>query len=221
MINITNLTQRDNGRVILDNINLTVPQETVLGILCQEKAERTALMEALSGACDITDGEILICGHNMTSDRLKAQSFIGYMPEGIPFYKNMTAIEFLSFITEARNLDFKQAQINIKKALTATGLLTVKDAIISKLSPTGKARLGIAQAVVSDPSVFLFNNPTRDLSKKEAQKIFKLINTLSRSKSVIIASEDPQMFSFCNSIAAIENGKLNTDVKDLIGKGAM
>lgn len=221
MINITNLTQRDNGRVILDNINLTVPQKTVLGILCQEKAERTALMEALSGACDITDGEILICGHNMISDRLKAQSFIGYMPEGIPFYKNMTAIEFLSFITEARNLDFKQAQINIKKALTATGLLTVKDAIISKLSPTGKARLGIAQAVVSDPSVLLFNNPTRDLSKNEAQEIFKLINTLSRSKSVIIASEDPQMFSFCNSIAAIENGELNTDVKDLIGKGAM
>ncbi len=220
MINITNLTQKDNGRVILDNINLTVPQKTVFGILCQEKSERSALMEALSGACAITDGEISICGHNITSDRLKAQGFIGYMPEGMSFYKNMTTIEFLSFITEVKCLDFEHAQINIKNALTATGLLAVKDAIISKLSPAGKVRLGIAQAIVSDPSVLLFNNPTRDLNKNEAQEIFKLINTLSRSKSAIIASDDPQIFSFCHSGAIISNGRLDTDIKDFLGKGA-
>ncbi len=220
MINITNLSQKNNGHILLDNINLTVPSKTVFGIFCQAKAERSALMEALSGASAITDGEISICGHNITSERLNAQSLIGYMPEGMSFYKNMTVVEFLSFITDAKGLDFEQAQTNIKNALTATGLLAVKDAIISKLRPAGKARLGIAQAIVSDPSVLLFNNPTRDLNKNEVQEIFKLINTLSRSKSAIITSDDPQMFSFCDSVAVITDGKLDTDIKDFLGKGA-
>lgn len=220
MINITNLTQKYGDRILLDSITLTVPEKTVFGIFCQEKSEREALMESLAGVSHITEGEISICGHNITTDRLGAQLVIGYMPENMSFYKNMTVIEYLSFLAETKQLDFEQAQKNIKNTLTATGLLTIKDALISKLSPTGKARLGIAQAIVSDPLVLLFNNPTCGLSRNETQEILKLIYTLSKSKSVILASDDQQVFSFCDSMAVISFGQLETDTKRFIGKGA-
>lgn len=220
MINITRLTQKDGSRIVLDDITLTVPEKTVFGILCQDKAERTALMEALAGISVITDGDILICGHNITTDRLSAQLAMSYMPEAMPFYNNMTVIEYLSFIAEAKQIEYEQAQKNIKNILTATNLLVLKDALISKLSVTGKARLGIAQAIVSNPLVVLFNNPTKGLNKNETKEIFNLIKILSQSQSVIIASEDPQVFSFCNSGAIISQGKLDTDIKAYIEKGA-
>ena len=220
MISITNLTQRNGDRILLDNITLTVPEKTVFGILCQDKAERIALMEALAGICVTFEGEISLCGHSITNDRLNAQLSMSYMPEDMPFYKNMTVIEYLSFITEAKQLDFEQAQKNIKSALTSTNLLALKDAVISKLSSPGRARLGIAQAIASNSSVLLFCNPTSDLSKNEAQEIFKLIKTVSRSKSAIIVSNDPQVLFFCDSGAMLSDGKLDTNIKSFLGKEA-
>ncbi len=219
MINITHLTQKKGDRILLDDISLTVPEKTVFGILCQENSERTSLMEALAGISAITNGEVSVCGHNITANRLSAQLLMGYMPEDMPFYKNMTVIEYLSFIAEAKKLDFERAQKNIKAVLTSTNLLALKDALISKLSAAGKARLGIAQAIISNPSVVLFDNPTYGLNKNESQEIFKLIQTLTRSRCVIIASEDPQVFSFCDSGAILFRGKLDADVKTHLGKG--
>ena len=220
MINITHLTQKVGNNILLDDITLTVPEKTVFGIFCVEKAERTALMELLAGVCAVTGGEISICGHNIATDRLEAQLVMGYMPENMPFYQNMTVIEYLSFIAETKQLDFECAQKNIKNSLTSTSLLAVKDALISKLNPIGRARLGIAQAIVSDAPVLIFDNPTQNLSKNEAQEIFKLIKTISRSKSVIIASDNQQVFSFCDVGAVISLGKLDTDIKGFLGKEA-
>lgn len=220
MINITHLTQKDRESILLNDINLTVPQKTVFGIFCEKKAERTALLEAISGACTDFDGDISICGHNIKTDRIDAQLLIGYMPEDMPFYNNMTVIEYLSFIADAKQLDFEKAQKNIKNILASTSLLTIKDAIISNLGPAGRVRLGIAQAMVSDPSVVLFGNPTYGLKKNETQEIFKLIRKLSRSKSVIITSDDPQALSFCDSGTVLTLGQLDTDIKKVMERGA-
>lgn len=220
MINIIHLKQKDKSRILLDDINLTVPENTIFGILCEEKAERAALAESLSGVSSITEGKILICDRSITTDRLGAQILIGYMPEAMSFYKNMTVIEFLSFITEIRQLDFQTSEKNIKEALTSTGLIAVKDALICNLSPAGKARLGIAQAIVSNPSVLIFNNPTCDLNKNETQEIFKLIKSLCKAKSVIILSDNAQVFSFCDDGAIISLGKLDTNIQSFLGKGA-
>ncbi len=220
MIDITRLTKKDGDHIILNDINLTVPEKTVFGILCPEKAERAALMEALAGISCVDDGSISICGHDIKTDRLGAQLIMSYMPEDMPFYHNMTVIEYLSFIAEIKQMEYGQAQINIKKSLTATNLLALKDALISNLSAAGKARLGIAQAIVSEPRAILFNNPTSGLSKNEAQEIFKLIKTLSRSRSVIIVSDDLRVISFCDSGAILSQGKLDTDVTAYLVGGA-
>ncbi len=219
LIIINNLTQKHGNILRLDNISLTVPEKTIFGILCQDKAERMTLMDALAGIRNITDGEILICGHNIATDRQGAQLIMSYMPEDMPFYSNMTVIEYLSFIAEAKQMEYEQAQKSIKNSLVATNLLALKDALISKLSAVGKARLGITQAIISNPSVVLFDNPTYGLNKNESQEIFKLIKTLTRSKCVIITSEDPMVFSFCDSGATLSFGKLDTDIKKFLEGG--
>lgn len=217
LIKITNLTIKHGGIPRLDNISLTVPPKTIFGILCQDRAQRITLMQALAGVSTVDDGEILICGNDVNTDRQKIQLNMSYMPENMPFYEDMTVIEYLSFIAETKRMEYGQAQKSIKDSLTSTNLLAVKDALISKLTPTGKARLGIAQAIISNPSVVLFDHPTYGLNENESQEIFKLIRTLTRSRCVIITSEDPQVFNFCDNGARLSDGRLDTNTQSYFG----
>ena len=203
----------------MNDINFNVGKKTIFGILCDENCESAALMETLAGIMTITEGEVNICGYNIATDRQKAQLLIGYMPQKMPFYENMSVMEYLSFIAEAKQLPYDEAQKNIKKALSTTGLLQIKNALICKLRVAGKARVGIAQAIVSNPSVLLLDDPTRDLNKNETAEIFSLIKMVSKSRTVIITSDNPEIFSLCDNTATLSLGQLELDVKESIGKG--
>ncbi len=216
LINIAHLTQKDNNRILLNDISLTVPEKTLLGILCETPTESAALLEAIAGVHSFTEGEITVCGYDIKKDREKVQLLIGYMPEEMPFYTDMTVMEYLSFITEAKQLSYEKAQINIKNTLSKTRLLGVRNALVSKLNAEGKARLGIAQAMVSSPSVLLLNNPTKNLNKKETGEIHGLIKSVSKSRTVIIISDNPDIFSFCDTVAVLSLGQLDFNTEKFI-----
>lgn len=187
----------------------------MLGIFCDDPSESSALMEAIAGVRNFADGTITVCGYDIEKDKEKAQLSIGYMPEDMPFYTDMTVMEYLSFITEAKQLSYEKAQNNIKNTLSRTRLLGIRNAQISKLNAEGKARLGIAQATVSSPSVLLLNNPTKNLGKKEKDEIFKLIKAVSKSRTVIIVSDDPDIFLICDTVASLTLGQLDFNTEKI------
>lgn len=206
MIQITNLIQKHKDSVILNNIDLQVQKNTALGIIGDKDSGKTTLMEVLAGAIDITDGTVKICGEDASMPTKAAN--VGYMPEKMAFYGNMTVIEYLTFIAEIKGIPYDSIQQSVKNALSATGLVAIRKNLISVLNAYGKARLGLAQAIVSNPDVLLLDCPTSGLCDEDAENLLKLIKALSQSRTLIITSRDTDIISICDETLKLSFGHL-------------
>ena len=221
LINIQHLTQKRKEYTLLSDVNLNVEKNKILGIIGDEGTGKTTLMEVLAGILYPTEGRVTLGGYDVVRDAKKAKSLIGYMPESMAFYGGMTIIEYLSFIAEAKGLSFAEAQKSVKSALSATDLLSGRDIVICKLNQVGKARLGLAQALVANPQILLLDCPTRNLTEKECESILKLIKTLSHSRTVIITSQSSKIASICDETVTLSPKQPDVDAKDVNTDGEM
>lgn len=212
MIKIINLTQKRGDAVVLDNINLQIRENTSLGIIGDKNSGKTTLTEVLAGALDITDGTVEICGKDISLTAKAAN--LGYVPEHIAFYGNMTVIEYLTFIAEIKGVPYDSVQQSVKDALTATGLVAIRNNLTSVLNAYGRARLGLAQAILSNPDVLLLDCPASGLCGEDAENLLKLITTLSQSRTLFITSRDTDITSICDEILTLSSGKLEYNCQD-------
>jgi len=211
LIRINNLTQKRKDIVVLDNINFEVEKNTVYGIIGDKDSGKSTLMEAIAGCMQITDGQILIDGIDIYLNPMAAKRMVGYMPEKMPFYDRMTVEEYMSFIAEIKGVAYDDIPAAVSKALAATDLGAMRRTLIFRMSAKGKARLGIAQALLGNPLVLLLDGPTAGLSGDDAADTFKLIKKISHSKTVIIASRDLNVASICHKTVTLSFGKLGFD----------
>lgn len=207
MINIQHLTQKRKEYTVLNDVNLSVEKNKTLGIIGNEGTGKTTLIEVLTGILYPTEGCVTLGGYDVVRDAKKAKSLVGYMPERMAFYDDMTVIEYLSFVAEAKGLCYAEAQKSVKSMLSSTDLLSGRDIVICKLNQVGKARLGLAQALVANPQILLLDCPTRNLTEKESDGVLKLIKTLSHSRTVIITSRDPKIASLCDETFTLSSGQ--------------
>ena len=209
MIRIRKLSKHYSSHKALDHIDLTIEKGNVVGLLGPNGAGKTSLLRIMAGYLPATSGLCEINGHDIHQDPLRAQSQIGYLPETPPLYTEMRAAAYLCFAAKIKGIPRREVKQRVEFALKSVSMTDQKDQIIRTLSKGYRQRLGIAMAIVSDPSVLLLDEPTVALDPGQVLETRQLIKKLAAHRTVIFSSHLlAEVAETCNQIAILSGGRL-------------
>lgn len=209
MIEVRNLTKTYGPLVAVDNLNFTIEPGKIYGFLGPNGAGKSTTMNIITGCLAATEGQVLVDGHDIFEEPLEAKKCIGYLPEQPPLYLDMTVVDYLRFVAQAKDVNRKEREAKIREAMEKTGILEVKNRLIKHLSKGFKQRVGLAQAILGDPKVIILDEPTVGLDPKQIIEIRDLIKMLSQSHTVMLSSHIMQEISaVCDHLLVISGGKL-------------
>lgn len=212
MIEISGLTKRFGPITAVAGIDLSVARGEVLGFLGPNGAGKSTTMKMVAGYLAPDGGRASICGHDVETDRLAAQSELGYLPEGAPAYPDMTPRQFLRFIAEVRGLLGDAARTAIAGAIAKTDLDPVLEQPIDTLSKGFKRRVGLAQAILHNPPVLIMDEPTDGLDPNQKHSVRMLIQGMAKEKAIIISTHLlEEVEAVCTRAVIIDRGRVVAD----------
>lgn len=211
IIETENLTKVYNHQTAVDNLTFSVAEGEIFGFLGPNGAGKTTTLLMLLGLTEPTSGKVRVLDVNPTRDPVKVKGLIGYLPENIGFYRDLTAWQSLKFIADLNGLTDDVAEQRIKNALTTVGLLNEAEKKVVAYSRGMRQRLGIAEVLVKDPKVAFLDEPTLGLDPDSTNRLIDLILTLSREKKMTIVISSHQLHQIqkiCDRIGIMINGKM-------------
>lgn len=209
MIELKNVTKKYGNLVAVDNISFDVKDGEIIGLLGQNGAGKSTTMNMITGFIEPTEGDIIINGYDISKKAKKAKKQIGYMPENVPLYTELSVKEFVSYMAELKLINKKERKEAVQKALENTGLIEVQNRIIRNLSRGYKQRVSMAGALVGDPEILILDEPTVGLDPKQVVEIRNLIKKLKEKHTVIISSHIlSEISQICDRVVIINKGKL-------------
>ena len=213
MIKIEHLVKNYGTLCALDDVNIEIGKGEVVGLLGPNGAGKSTMMNILTGYMSCTSGSVSVDGADIADNPMDAKKKIGYLPEVPPVYPDMTVAEYLDFVYDLKccRLDRKT---HISEILTSLKIADVKDRLIKNLSKGYRQRVGIAQALVGDPELIIFDEPTVGLDPKQIIEVRTLIRTLGKKHTVILSTHILQeVQAVCDRIIIINKGKIVADEK--------
>ena len=172
-------------------------------------AGKSTTMNMLTGYIEQTSGEIVVDGFDMLKKPKKSKREIGYMPEGVPLYTDLTVREFITYMAEIKKVDRKIRKEQVEKIIEKTGLKDVEKKLIKNLSRGYKQRTGMAGAMVGEPKILILDEPTVGLDPKQITEIRNLIKELGKTHTIILSSHIlSEVSQICNKVIIINKGKL-------------
>lgn len=209
MIEVKNVTKKYPNIKAVDNINFTIKDGEVVGFLGPNGAGKTTTMNMITGFIEPTEGQIIINGFDIVKKSKKAKKQIGYMPEGVPLYTELTAREFVNYMAELKDVKAKERKEAVEKAIEETGLKDVQNKLIKNLSRGYKQRVSMAGALVGKPEVIILDEPTVGLDPKQITEIRSLIKELGKKHTVILSSHIlSEVSQICERVIIINHGKI-------------
>lgn len=209
MIEVKNVTKKYGKFKAVDDISFTVKDGEVVGFLGPNGAGKSTTMNMITGFIEQTEGEIIIDGYDMLKKPKKAKKEIGYMPEGVPLYTDLTVKEFVSYMAQIKKVDRKIRKEQIEKTIEETGLKDVEKKLIKNLSRGYKQRVSMAGALVGKPKILILDEPTVGLDPKQITEIRELIKKLGKTHTVILSSHIlSEVSQICNKVIIINKGKI-------------
>ena len=209
MIEVKNVTKKYPNIKAVDNINFTIKDGEVVGFLGPNGAGKTTTMNMITGFIEPTEGQIIINGFDIVKKSKKAKKQIGYMPEGVPLYTELTAREFVNYMAELKDVKAKERKEAVEKAIEETGLKDVQNKLIKNLSRGYKQRVSMAGALVGNPEVIILDEPTVGLDPKQITEIRSLIKELGKKHTVILSSHIlSEVSQICERVIMINHGKI-------------
>ena len=209
MIEVKNVTKKYPNIKAVDNINFTIKDGEVVGFLGPNGAGKTTTMNMITGFIEPTEGQIIINGYDIVKKSKKAKKQIGYMPEGVPLYTELTAREFVNYMAELKDVKAKERKEAVEKAIEETGLKDVQNKLIKNLSRGYKQRVSMAGALVGNPEVIILDEPTVGLDPKQITEIRSLIKELGKKHTVILSSHIlSEVSQICERVIIINHGKI-------------
>ena len=185
MIKVENLTKTYGSIVAIDNISFQVNKGEILGFLGPNGAGKTTTMRMLTGYMPPNEGKVEVSGFDILDDPIKAKNEIGYLPENPPLYDDMKVRDFLDFVAGLKGVDEDRAA-KIEDSMNKCGISDVSGRLIGNLSKGYRQRIGIAQAILNNPSVLILDEPTIGLDPKQIIEIRELIKQLGADRTVIL-----------------------------------
>ncbi len=209
MIQVKNVTKKYANNIAVDNISFEVKDGEVIGLLGQNGAGKTTTMNMITGFMEPTEGQIIVNGYDILKKPKKAKKQIGYMPEGVPSYTELTVKEFVTYMAELKLIKRAKKKETVEKTLQETGLAEVQNKLIRNLSRGYKQRVSLAGALVGEPDVIILDEPTVGLDPKQITEIRDLIKNLGKKHTVILSSHIlSEVSQICEKVIIINQGKI-------------
>ncbi|MBQ5747155.1 MAG: ATP-binding cassette domain-containing protein [Clostridia bacterium] len=211
MIEIIGVTKKFGNKTAVDNLTFTVEEGQIMGFLGPNGAGKSTTMNILTGYLSATDGRAVINGVDVFENPKRAKQNIGFLPEQPPLYQDMTVMEYLKFVYDLRGAT-QPRRAHLDEICEMTGILHVKNRVIKNLSKGYRQRVGIAEALVGDPKVLIFDEPTVGLDPNQIVEIRALIKKLGKKHTVILSTHIlSEVQAVCDRILIISEGKIVAD----------
>ena len=209
MIEVKNITKKYGNFTAVDNINFKIEEGEIIGLLGPNGAGKSTTMNMITGYIEPTKGEIIINGYDISRKPRKAKTQIGYMPEGVPLYSDLTVKEFVTYMAELKKVDRKTRKEKVEKIIEQTGLKDVEKKLTRNLSRGYKQRVSMAGALVGEPKILILDEPTVGLDPKQITEIRSLIKELGKTHTIILSSHIlSEVSQICNKVIIINKGKI-------------
>ena len=209
MIEVKNITKKYGSFTAVDNISFKIEEGEIIGLLGPNGAGKSTTMNMITGYIEPTEGEIKVEGYDISKKPKKAKSQIGYMPEGVPLYSDLTVKEFVTYMAELKKVDRKTRKEKVEKIIKQTGLKDVEKKLTRNLSRGYKQRVSMAGALVGEPKILILDEPTVGLDPKQITEIRSLIKELGKTHTIILSSHIlSEVSQICNKVIIINKGKI-------------
>lgn len=220
LVVVKNLTKKYGKFCAVDNISLTIKKGEFIGFLGLNGAGKSTTMDMLTGCLDPTSGSIEICGFDIFKNPTEAKKQIGYLPDIPPIYDGLTIFDYLKFVCDLKGI--KNSKKEIDRVVEETGLGEKIKKLISTLSKGYRQRVGLAQALVGDPTVLILDEPTSGLDPSQVVSVRNLFKNLSRNHTIILSTHIlSEVENVCNRFLIINRGRIiASDVRqNLVSSG--
>ncbi len=204
------LTKTYDGTTVVDHLNFHVRENEVFGLLGPNGAGKTTTILMLLGLSEPASGSIHVCGYNPTREPLKVKRIVGYLPEEVGFYENLTAKENLEFIADLNGISPADTSRRVDEVLEMVGLTNERDMLTGKFSRGMRQRLGIADVLIKEPKLVILDEPTSGLDPSGINHLLDIIADLPGMGTTVLLSSHQlyQVQRVCHNVAILSKGKL-------------
>lgn len=216
-LQIIDLTKKFGEQTALNNINLNIKKNEIVGLLGPNGAGKSTLMKSITGVLKIETGQILFQGRDISQFPIESKKNIGFLPENNPLYQDMFVKEYLNFVANIHKISSKR----VEEVIDLVGITPEKSKKISQLSKGYKQRVGLAQAIIHQPDLLILDEPTNGLDPNQIIEIRNLIKEISHEKTIILSTHIMQeVEALCSRVILIHKGHIIQDcsIEDFKGK---
>lgn len=212
MLKVSQLSRSYGDFLAVEEVSFDIQQGEIVGLLGHNGAGKTTIMKMLSGFLEPGQGEISINNTDMLSQPKLAQRDLGYLPENLPVYPEMTVADYLDYAADLKGVDNKAEEI--KRAIKATDIGDKLLSSIATLSRGYKQRVGVAQAILGQPKVVILDEPTNGLDPTQTEHMRVLIKEIAQQATVILSTHIMQeVDALCDRVLIVNAGTLAVDAK--------
>jgi ABC-2 type transport system ATP-binding protein len=207
MIQVNGLTKDYGARRAIDNLTFDAEQGEIVGFLGPNGAGKTTTMRILTGYMPPSEGSAIVAGYDIVEESLEVRKRVGYLPETVPLYNDMTALEYLKFMADLRRIP--DSEERAYETLEMMNLAERANGYIGNFSKGMRQRIGLAQALIHRPEVLILDEPTIGLDPAQVVEIRNVIREIGRDRTVLLSthilSEAQQI---CDRVLIINKGKI-------------
>ncbi|MBE3109086.1 MAG: ABC transporter ATP-binding protein [Acidobacteria bacterium] len=209
MIEVQGLTKKYGELVAVRDLTFKVEPGRIWGLLGPNAAGKTTTMRILTGYLPATAGQATVAGFDVFNEPDAVKRSIGYLPEVVPLYQDMTVSGFLGFVAEIKQVPAAKRKAAVARAVESAGLKDVSRRLIKNISRGYKQRVGIAQAIIHDPKVLVLDEPTIGLDPAQIREIRELIKSLRGEHTILLSTHIlPEVTQVCDGVVIINEGRL-------------
>jgi len=207
MIQAENLTKYYGDYPAIEDVSFTVNRGSIVGFLGPNGAGKTTTMRILTGYMPPTSGTATVAGYNVFTDSLEVRRHIGYMPETVPLYTDMSVRSYLNFMARLRGM--RNPRQRIEEVVEAVNIGDEADTLIGHLSKGYRQRVGLAQALIHEPEILTLDEPTIGLDPRQVVEVRELIKGLAGDHTIILSTHIlPEASQTCDRILIINEGTI-------------
>ncbi len=209
VVEVKNLCKSYGPIKAIDQIHFNLKKGDVVGFLGPNGAGKSTTMKIITGFMAPTSGEAKVAGFDVFENPMEVKKRIGYLPETPPVYTDMFVKDYLQFVAELKQIPKSEIKKNVDRAIEKTHLQEVSGRLIGTLSKGFRQRVGIAQAIVSDPEVLILDEPTVGLDPKQVAEIRQLIKELKGQHTIILSTHIlSEVQAVCDKAIIINKGRI-------------
>ena len=214
MIEVQNVTKNYGPFQALKDISFQVDKGQIVGFLGPNGAGKTTTMRILTCFMPASSGSVTVAGYDVFKESREVRKRVGYLPENVPLYPEMTVTKYLKYMAKIRNVPRSSVSQQLDNAIEACGLTERRHQIIGQLSRGFRQRVGLAQALIHEPDVLILDEPTSGLDPRQIVEIREMIRALGRERTILFSTHIlPEASLMCERLIIISRGEITGDVE--------